>query len=74
MADQESEPVQIGRYRLRRELVERQHLSRAGYKIPNQLAYPQAWVARVEDSGQWRAVRYFETEEEAREWAEGEGA
>ena len=66
--------VEIGAFRLSHELVERHLLSRAGYnKIPMQVAYPMAWVVSRNEGGRWRPVRYFEKEEEAREWAEAGG-
>ena len=60
-----SEPRTVGAFRLASEVVERQHLTRAGYKIPTQVAYPRAWVVYRQDGGQWVPHRYFETEEEA---------
>ena len=67
-------PESVGSFRLARELVERQWLSRTGVKIPIQFAYVHAWVLSKEEAGKWQPVKYFETEEEAREWAQAQGA
>ena len=64
-----SAPRTIGAFRLISEPVERHHLTRAGAKIPNQLAYPRAWVVYGQEGGEWVPRRYFETEEDAEAWA-----
>lgn len=68
-----TQPRQIGEFRLRHEIVERHHLTRAGFKIPNQIAYPKVWMVCRQELGRWRAVKYFSTEAEARAWAEHPG-
>lgn len=64
---------EVGGYQLSLELVRRKSLTEQGLKMGAQEAYCKAWLVKKRTGADtWEVVKYFLTEEEAREFAQGD--